>query len=291
MGNIEPAPAPIGALAPSDADGLWPLSCEVGWNQLADDWRLMLRHGRGFGIRDTAGTFIASALVLPLGTSISWISMVIVTKTVRGRGLGTRLLARCLADVEAAGTAAGLDATPLGRPIYLPLGFRDLYPLSRWSLAPGQRTLLAPPAGVRLHLPDRGEFARIIAYDFARSGLDRAGILAHLFERAPALARVAQDANGRVLGFALARDGFRATQIGPILAEDEGIGLALMSSVVGAVNAPVLADVPDAHGAMGGWLRGQGASAPRAFVRMLRGACPVIEQSAFVFAIAGAELA
>jgi GNAT superfamily N-acetyltransferase len=291
MGNIDPATAAIATLTPGDADRLWPLSHAVGWNQLADDWRLMLRAGRAFGVRDSNGAFMASALVLPLGASISWISMVIVLPSARGRGLGTRLLARCLADIDAAGTAAGLDATPLGRPIYLPLGFRDLYPLSRWLLARGPRAALEPPAGVRVRSPAAGELSPIIGYDRARSGLDRAGILAHLLQRAPALARVANGADGRMLGFALARDGNRATQIGPVVAEDERIALALMSSALLDVNTPVIADVPDAHGSIGSWLQAQGASAPRTFMRMLRGEYRSVAQATFVFALAGAELA
>jgi hypothetical protein len=34
-------------LAPADAGALTRLSAEAGWNQTADDWRLILRHGAG----------------------------------------------------------------------------------------------------------------------------------------------------------------------------------------------------------------------------------------------------
>ena len=118
-----PATWRIERLQPADAEGLCPLSIEAGWNQVAADWRLMLNLGWGFGVRGANGQWIASALALPLGPAISWISMVLVTQLERGQGLGTRLLSRCLAEVEETGAAAGLDATELGRPIYLPLGF------------------------------------------------------------------------------------------------------------------------------------------------------------------------
>src|SRR5262245_52917979 len=123
---------PIARLQPSDAADLCPLSIEAGWNQVAADWHLMLTLGRGYGVRGADGRWIASALALPVGPDVCWLSMVLVTRPMRGQGLGRRLLSHCLAEVEASGAAAGLDATELGRPVYLPLGFRDLYALSRW---------------------------------------------------------------------------------------------------------------------------------------------------------------
>src|SRR3954462_10391238 len=103
----------IERLQPGDAEGLCPLSIEAGWNQVAADWRLMLTLGQGYGVRGADGQWIGSALSLPLGPAVAWLSMVLVTQPARGQGLGTYLLSRCLAEVEAGGVAAGLDATEL----------------------------------------------------------------------------------------------------------------------------------------------------------------------------------
>ena len=113
-------------------EAVWPLSIEAGWNQNVADWRFMLGAGRGFGLRGDDGRWEASSLVLPLGDKLAWISMVLVTQARRRGGVGTGLLKRCIAEVQANGAVAGLDATEQGRPIYLPLGFRDLYKISRW---------------------------------------------------------------------------------------------------------------------------------------------------------------
>src|ERR1700680_2495642 len=84
-----PATWPIERLQPDDADGLYPLSIEAGWNQVTADWRLMLSLGLGYGIRGAKnGQWIASALALPLGPAVSWISMVLVTQLERSQGLG-----------------------------------------------------------------------------------------------------------------------------------------------------------------------------------------------------------
>jgi GNAT superfamily N-acetyltransferase len=282
---------PIERLQPADAEGLCPLSIEAGWNQVAADWRLMLTLGQGFGVRGTDGRWIASALSLPLGANIAWLSMVLVTQSARGQGLGTRLLSRCLAEIEASGAAAGLDATELGRPIYLPLGFRDVYPLSRWHAPPGVRHPVRPPGSIVVRGATLDDLERIYAYDPPRSGFERAAILADLLSRAPALARVAERADGSFAGYALGRDGYRALHIGPVVAEDEGVGLALLSSALAAADRPAITDVPDQHGAIRRWLAEQGASAPRGFMRMLRGGDARIDEGKQVFALAGPELA
>ena len=59
--------AALKPLGPEHAESLVALSAEAGWNQVAADWRFMLQHGQGLGMADAAGTWIATALTLPLG--------------------------------------------------------------------------------------------------------------------------------------------------------------------------------------------------------------------------------
>ena len=281
---------PIERLRPADAEHLCPLSVEAGWNQVAADWRLMLTLGRGYGVRAANRKWIASALVLPLGPDVCWLSMVLVTQPMRGQGLGTCLLRRSIAEVEASGAAAGLDATELGRPIYLPLGFRDVYPLSRWHVPPGAHQPLPSPGGIAIGPATTEDLERICLFDASRIGLARAPVLSHLLARAQGHARIARRGDGGIAGFCLARDGRIATQLGPIVAEDETIGLALASHALAATEQPVIADIPDRHARIRCWLAEQGAFAPRSFVRMLRGMAR-LEDGAHTFALAGPELA
>jgi hypothetical protein len=278
-------------LSPDDAEALCPLCIEAGWNQVAADWRLMLQIGGGYGVRGTDGRWIASALSLPIGPSIAWLGMVLVTGPERRKGLGGLLLSRCIADVERAGLDAGLDATELGRPIYLPLGFRDVYPLSRWQAAPGPRRAVEAPEGIAIRPVALGDLSRICDYDRTRSGFERGPILAHLFTRAGDNARIAARADGALAGYVLARDGYRGLHVGPVVAEDEAIGLALLSSVLAATSGAIIADIPDRHAMIRRWLTEQGASAPRGFMRMVRGKGWHAGDAAHVFALAGPELA
>jgi ribosomal protein S18 acetylase RimI-like enzyme len=282
---------PIRRLQPGDAEAVAPLSVEAGWNQVAADWRLMLEQGRAFGIRAPDGPWVASALVLPLGPAIAWISMVLVTAAARRQGLGTRLLGQCLAEVDARGGAAGLDATEFGRPVYLPLGFRDVYSLSRWRL---DRCAAAPPAapiGIRIRPARPDDLPRIADFDRRCTGFSRQATLHYLLSRASPLACIAERADGAIAGYALGRDGHAALHVGPVLGDDDAIGLALLGRTIANRDRRVILDVPDQHREITAWLTAQGGSAPRGFARMLRGPCPALEDASRIFAVAGPELA
>ena len=136
--------ASIEVIAADQCEAVWPLSVEAGWNQNVADWRFMLGAGRGFGCRGADGKWQASSLVLPLGDRLAWISMVLVTEARRRGGVGTGLLKRCIAEVQASGAVAGLDATEQGRPIYLPLGFHDLFKILRTQIPNGVADLRFP---------------------------------------------------------------------------------------------------------------------------------------------------
>jgi hypothetical protein len=296
MAASDAAPSETGApqilrLRAHDADDVWPLSVEAGWNQVVTDWRLMIAAGSAFGIRDAARRWIATALALPLGSQVSWISMVLVTEPERRRGHGARLLKHCVAAIEATGRAVGLDATELGRPVYLPLGFRDLYAISRWSVPHAAEVPVTPPPGITIRPARPHDLASISDYEHRCSGLERRAILENLLARAPHLACVAEHADGALAGYSLGRDGHRATHVGPVMAETQAIGLALASRAVAGVRGPTILDVPNQQGAIGEWLQSHGASTPRRFMRMLRGSAATIENGRRIMAIGGPELA
>ena len=190
-------------LTVADVDRAQPLVVEAGWNQLPADWRLMLEAGHAFGIEDATGALIATALALPLGERLSWISMVLVATKFRRQGLGSRLLRRCVEHIEGAGRLAGLDATDLGRPVYLSLGFRDVYRLQRLILqARVFAPVCAPPEITIVPLHEGTALEEVIAWDREISGLDRGPILRNLLERMPNCAWVAYD-EGELAGYIL----------------------------------------------------------------------------------------
>jgi GNAT superfamily N-acetyltransferase len=288
MGDTEPfAIMPIDA---SHAEAVWPLSIEAGWNQNVADWRFMLAAGRGFGCVGADGKWQASSLIVPLGPNLAWISMVLVTKARRRGGLGTGLLRHCIEEVRAAGAMAGLDATEQGRPIYLPLGFRDLYTISRWHFEQVKDMAVRPPAGVTLRPIAPSDLDKLSPYDCQMTGMERPAILAHLAMRQPARAWIAETGAGRVAGFVLGREGRMATSLGPVVANDEAIASALIANAAASAPGPFIIDVPQAHRVVCAWLKDQGASTPRGYARMILGEAKGIGDPAHLFALAGPEL-
>ena len=271
-------------MRPADAEAALALSQEAGWNQTAEDWRFMLGEGSALGVYEPGRGWVASSLVVPLGQELSWISMVLVAGTRRRRGLGTMLLERCIAAVRAAGAVPGLDATELGRPVYLPLGFEDIYPISRWVL---DTIPSAPaPAGYTIRPLTPGDMRALVAYDEAQSRMRRGHVLHYLRDRAPAL--VAERA-GTVAGYAMGRPGRTAAQIGPVVADTAEIAHALTARM-GESGGRTMLDVPDAHAGVAAWLKQHGATRERGYTRMTLGRFPAIAEPGKVFALAGPEL-
>jgi hypothetical protein len=215
--------------------------------------------------------------------------MVLVTKERRRGGVGTGLLKHCIDEVRSNGAVAGLDATELGRPIYLPLGFRDLYPIARWHFD-AARDAVAPPAGVALRPAGVDDLPRLALYDRPLTGMERPSILAHLALRQPGLAWVAEDRAQKIVGFVLGREGRTATSLGPVVADSEAIALALIARAAAAAPGPFIIDVPSAHRALRAWLETQGAVTPRGYMRMTLGESKGLDDPSHIFALAGPEL-
>ena len=280
--------AEIRELRPADVDGAVALNAEAGWNQVAADWRFMLGFGAGLAVEAPDGRLVASGMVLPCAERFAWIAMILVTGKWRRRGLATAIMARAIALCRDRGWIAGLDATEAGRPVYLPLGFRDVYGLSRWAAGPDRPAAPAEAAGREVVAVAAADLARLADYDAVRNGGRRERLLAHLAGRAPHLAFKVVS-GGRLRGFLLARDGRLATQLGPLVAEDEGAARALLAAGLAAARGPVFLDAGDHHAWLGDRLLRLGFHRQRGYVRMLLGRSEPLDDPSRMVLIAGPE--
>jgi GNAT superfamily N-acetyltransferase len=261
---------------------------EAGWNQVAADWEIFRALGTVYAAR-AGGRVVATAATLPYG-EFAWISMVLVTGEQRRRGLGTRLLKRCIAALNDAGRVPVLDATPDGRPLYRALGFEEAWGFHRL----GRREVQPVPAG--LPLPGGAtirpiadaDWGGICAYDAAVFGADRGALLQHLRGRLPAAERVVYRGD-RIAGFMLGRDGRSAAQIGPLVAEDDATAQALLARAIPAIDSPVYIDLADIKTEIRGWLARCGFAAQRPLTRMLYRRATSFDDTARTFAVVGPE--
>lgn len=255
---------------------------EAGWNQVADDWRLMIRHGHTVGCRGEAGRFVASGLAMPYGDRIGWISMVLVNGSWRRRGIATRIVEHCADWLEERGITPVLDATPAGAAVYRPMGFETVTGMTRWHCP---AVAVPMPAAVRPATPQ--DMPAIAMTDAEVFGGVRRFLLQDLLARSGAAAMVAKAPN---CGFALSRKGRVATQIGPVLAQDSATAIALLDGMLSAIEGPVLIDSFDRQDAFARHLQTLGFTPQRPFERMARGPHKNFGKAGRSFAAAGPEL-
>jgi GNAT superfamily N-acetyltransferase len=261
------------------------LSAEAGWNQIEDDWRFMLGSGSGFGYTDADDRLVASGLTVEFGR-FGWISMILVTTKQRRRGLATQLMRNCIEALTAQGIAPALDASPEGREVYKHLGFRDVAYSTRLA-----GTIRREVQGYGIDVVPLGsaDLPEIIAFDTKSSGTDRAKLLHHLWQRHPSAAHVARR-KGRIAGFVLARPGRLSTQIGPLVAAEEDLAIALLARAGSAIDGQVCLDLFDQHVGVRRWLDQRKFGPVTRFIRMVLSKRDIFPQNHKIYIIAGPEL-
>jgi GNAT superfamily N-acetyltransferase len=275
--------------SPEDMADANALVCAAHWNQIEPDWRVFLEYGTVYALRSDTGRVIATAATLPYG-GFAWISMVLVAPEHRRKALGTKLLRRCIEDLLEQNLVPVLDATPAGREVYRPLGFRDSWGFHRFAVrerTTAQANHSATPAGIVIQTITDAVWPALCAYDGAAFGADRSDLLNSLRGRSPAEFVALRD--GAVGGFLLGRDGRVATQLGPLIAEDDATAQALLARGLAAVDGPIYMDVADSKTALLAFMAARGFVSERPFTRMLHGRTTGFDDPARTYAVVGPE--
>jgi ribosomal protein S18 acetylase RimI-like enzyme len=279
-------PLDIVPLTRADIDDARTLVAEAGWNQTPADWRIFMELGGVCGARTREGALVGTAAILPYAGGFGWISMVLVTRAWRRRGIGTRLLDRCVESLRQLSSLPVLDATPAGREVYRRLGFRDVWTITRW-----RRSTVVDFArdATSLRPLEDCDWEQVVTLDTTTFGCNREKLLACLRNRSRGFHCVAER-NGRIQGFLLGRNGRVATHFGPIVAEDEHTAAALVDFAGRRVGSPVMLDARDQHEVFAQWLERHGFVRERPLMRMILGSHPSFGDPRPMIAIAGPEL-
>jgi GNAT superfamily N-acetyltransferase len=264
------------------------LKAQAGWNQTEADWlRLLDMQPDGCFVIELDGRPVGTVATCEFG-SVAWIAMVLVEASVRGQGLGKRLMRHALDHLDGRGLpTARLDATELGRPIYQRLGFRAEFEVVRWEaiVAAGGHADLDP----RVEPAARDQLDAAVELDCRASGNDRRRLLERLWHESPESTWVVRDRDG-LAGYLCARPGTQATQIGPGAATGPEAGRALAETVLRfCAGRSAYLDVPAPNDAATDWARSRGFVPRRHFTRMTRGE-PVSGDARVIWASFGPEL-
>jgi GNAT superfamily N-acetyltransferase len=194
------------------------LSLLAGWNQTAEDWRILIElDPAGCFACEVDGKVAATTTLLSYEKRLAWIGMVLTRPEYRRRGLARRLMAQALERVRSLQIATvKLDATDLGQPLYESLGFRTEQVVERWA-RPG----LAESQSVKANA-DVSE--RTKKLDSDAFGVDRSRLLHHLAKRNPPLVNEQ--------GYLFYRGGRVSSYLGPCVARDPASALELVDLCV-----------------------------------------------------------
>jgi GNAT superfamily N-acetyltransferase len=278
-------------MRPDDIPAGLSLCRRANWNQVAADWEHILASSPA-GCRvaiDEADEVIGSVATIRYGDEFTWIAMVLVDPPHRGKGLGTRLLQEAFTVVGEA-TTARLDATPAGRSVYVPLGFREEYGLQRMVRASAVARGMQASFGetdLRVRRMTDSDFTDVLKNDRDVFGADRRRLLEMCRREAPEYAWVI--GNGRLDGYLFGRHGYSFEQMGPLVARDESTARALAVACLSAhPNRSFIIDIL-LRSSWVEWLESGGFTLQRPFTRMRRGDRPPRERADQMFAIAGPE--
>lgn len=266
------------------------LKSQAGWNQTEADWRR-------FRAMQPDGCLVAELDGVAVGTTVmtafdvvAWISMVLVEKDVRGRGVGKALMNHAMQVAEELGCSTiRLDATPLGRPLYESLGFVPRYELTRYAGLAGPVGLPPLPTSHVVRIAHSSDIPGILTLDDSATGTQRGKFLSRLFSEEPAAVRVCEH-HGLIAGFLTTRRGSEAVQLGPCIAETDDAGSALLTDVLRRyAGSRVYWDVPSCHLAAAQLAKSAGLLPQRQLLRMCRGKA-VNDDVARLWASSGPEL-
>src|SRR5215472_4168769 len=145
------------------------LSTTANWNQLTEDWRF-------FQVSPGSGAFVAEKDSRVVGSvayvrydRLAWIAMMLVAPEERRAGIGAKLMSQALAGVREA-PCVGLDATPLGEPLYRRCGFVADHTLVRTKSTIAAHRFAAFTGGARPMNP--GDLPAVFARDRDAFGAD-----------------------------------------------------------------------------------------------------------------------
>ncbi len=275
----------IRLMTENDLEQIMVLKNLLGWNQTEADWRALINFDpNGCFAAVQKDTIIGTATTTSYGSDLGWIGMVIVHPEKRNLGIGRELLKSCLQYLNDSHISCiKLDATPMGKKLYISFGFRDEYALKRFKGICRNQTYDKTGIGA-FNLNEAAEFDK--KYFIA----DRKRILERLFLEFPGLCFQSFDKSGKINGFVMVREGQMAYHLGPLISESEQVSVNLLNHVFSELEGKeIIFDIGEHHESIIKMLLQQGFEIQRDLYRMCIGNNPYSINNKYVVASSSAE--
>ncbi len=203
---------------PDHLEGALALSQQAQWPHRIEDWAMGLALSKGVAAVHQ-GRVLGTAMATLYGDDVATINMVIVDETMRGLGIGKRLMDFALN--ASSGRECRLVATQDGLPLYEKLGFRQTHRIVQHQ---GHVFSIQPSEGVEW--AGAQDLTECLSLDRAACGMDRHNLLGYLAEHGR-LAVIRRE--GRISGFGAIRHFGRGEVAGPVVAENADDAKMLLS--------------------------------------------------------------
>lgn len=240
----------------------------VGWNQTINDWRMLLElQPTGCFLAEWEGKPVGTVTTTTYSNELAWIGMMLVHPTYRGRGIGKALMNTAIEFLKGSGVGCiGLDATPAGKDLYLKLGFKDEWSITRWSRSTRPTGVIQPSHS---ETPVNNDWiSKNSDLDIKAFGVSRAALLLRLATLATASV-VVRDEQG-LAAFGFIRPGSNASYLGPVVAQNAVTAQGVIEQVITRAEA-VIWDIPDPNEHARAWAANHGFKPVRSLARMILG--------------------
>jgi len=275
----------------ADIPGGMRLKDLAGWNQTSADWARFLEAAQeGCFALELDGAIRGTAATINYQGRFAWVGMVLVDPEYRGRGIGTKLLERCIEYLDAIRIPCiKLDATPLGKPIYEKRGFATEYEIERWTLKRTSNDVARREAAASNELIPAPLLEHILKADREVFGADRIALLRSVHRDAPLFTDGVWNAGG-MEGYAFGRIGSFADHLGPWIAKDGETARRMLEGFLQrSTRETVVTDCMKANPFVKNLLESFGFEYSRPLTRMFRGRNDFAGRPELVCSILGPE--
>ena len=275
----------IRLMTEADLEPIMVLKNLLGWNQTEADWKALINfEPKGCFVATQKDVVVGTATTTSYGADLAWIGMVIVHPEKRNLGIGKDLLQACLQYLnDNRVSCIKLDATPMGKKLYITFGFRDEFTLKRMK---------GKVVSLKYDSPSLTSFdlEKVQVFDKKYFVADRGRLLKRFYNEFPDLAIQSVDNNGNINGYLMARVGQSAYYVGPVVSESEEISKNLFSKLFYILNGKeVILDIGEHHTELIKFFAVNGFEVQRELDRMSLGDNPFSIKDEFIIASSSAE--
>jgi len=239
------------------------------WSHRFEDWQFHQQLGRGWTVCDDEGALLGTALWWEYGAHFGTVGLVVVDRRQQGKGIGRRLMETIIED--AGSRTLHLVATQAGLKLYRQCGFEHVGTIEQRQGVSNPHTAVAAPVGTNLRVVTSDDAAVLCNLDTNALGAPRDRII-HAVLAAGTGVLATRD--GQPSGFALMRPSGRGSVIGPIVAPDQSLAIALLSFMLQRGEGFARVDLPDDAQDVAQWLDSVGLVCVDRVTAMERGERP-----------------